>query len=435
MNGRSASRTVVYAMAAALVLTACGAIPRNGPWTPAGSPGGEATTVFGAKLAFGLRNDPDDLEWMRQSGVPWAARYTYLAGGVNTNAGWATYGSSPGAYAADYARASAAAGYVPVFSYYQLQQSLPRRGATEAERDLNNLADPTTMRAYYADFRLLMRSLAASGGTPVVHVEPDLWGYLQQHDATATGTVASVRSSGDPDVDREPDNAAGFAHALLDLRDRYAPNVLLAIHASAWGAGPDPIVSTARFDPLPLAQKTARFLRTLDRDGRGWDLVFHDLVDRDAALGAATVERHLWWDATDATVPNFGRWLAFVRGLSVALDRRVVVWQVPLGNQRYRTMDNTPGHYQDNRAEYFLEHADLLASAGVAAVLFGPGIEDATMYTDARKDGITNPPAVTYPGCDRCNTEVSVYPDDDGGFIRLAVGAYYRIGAVALPQN
>src|SRR5437879_6871690 len=106
-----------------------------------------------------------------------------------------------------------------------------------------------------------------------------------------------------------------------------------------------------------------------------------------------------------------------------------------VGNQRYRTMDNTPGHYQDNRAEYFLAHPDLLAAAGIAAVLFGPGIEDATWYTDARKDGITNPDPTNAFGCDGCNADVAVYPDDDGGFLRLAVGTYYHAGGGALPRR
>ena len=414
------------------IVASCAPAPARGPWTPNSPPGGPARTVFGDHLAFGLRNDPPDLGWMVESGVPWAARYTYLAGGVNTGAGWATWSATPGAYAADYAAKSAAAGYIPIFSYYQLQQSKPGNGASEAERDYANLADPQTMRAYYEDFTLLMRNLAHSARPPIVQVEPDLWAYLEQRSSNPASIAASVASSGNADVASQPNNAAGFARALLDLRDRYAPSVLLAIHASAWGAGRDPVVSTAEFDPLPLADASAKFLRSLDRAG-GWDLVFHDMIDRDAALAQPADGRRAWWDPTDETVPDFARWLAYVHELSRALDRRIVLWQVPIGNQRYRTMDNTAGHYQDTRAEYFLAHADLLADAGVAAILFGPGIDDATWYTDARKDGITNPDPVSAFGCDRCNTEVSRFADDDGGFLRVSVGAYYKSGGAVLP--
>jgi hypothetical protein len=372
---------------------------------------------------------------MVESGVPWVARYTYLSGGVNTGAGWASWSARPGDYAATYAAASAAHGYVPVFSYYQLQQSRPGRGPSEGGRDLSNLADAVTMRAYFDDFALLMRVLANAPTAPIVHVEPDLWGYLQQHNPDPETTLVRVASSGQPDVLGEPDSAVGFAHALLDLRDRYAPRVLLALHASAWSAGRDPVVSTADVDPAPLAAATAAFLRKLDRASHGWDLVFHDTVDRDAAMGVRVPGRRSWWDPTDRSEPSFGRWLTYVRALSSALDRRIVVWQVPLGNQRYRTMDNTPGHYQDTRVEYFLAHPELLAQAGIAAVLFGPGIPDATMYTDARKDGVTNPDPVVTFGCSRCNTETAVFADDDGGFIRLTVGAYYRSGAILLPAG
>ena len=408
--------------------TACTSLPA----APAPlSTGPDASSVFGSRLAFGVRNDPADLDWMTESGIPWAARYTYLAGGVNTGAGWSTWSDAPGRYATEYAERSRAAGYLPVFSYYQLQQSLPARGGLESEHDRGNLTEAATMRAYYADFRLLMRSLSGVG-TAVVHVEPDLWGYLEQVRPDASLIPASVGSSGDPDVASEPDTAFGFAQALMDLRDRYAPNVLLAVHASAWAAGPDPVVSPAPIDVATLANATARFIGSLERPRRRWDLVFHDVIDRDAALADGKVQGRSWWDTSDTTLPNFARWLAFVRTLSSSLGRRVVVWQAPVGNQRYRSMDNTPGHYQDNRAEYFLAHPDRLAAAGVAAVLFGPGTPDGTWYLDARHDGVTAPQPVNAFGCDRCNTEVPQFADDDGGFLRLAVGAYYRSGGVAL---
>jgi len=412
------------AIALLLVTVACGVAPTT-------SRDGDASTVFGSHLAFGIRNDPADLDWMIESGVPWAARYTYLAGGVNTGAGWATWSAAPGTYASDYASRTLAAGYLPVFSYYQLQQSAPGRGASEAERDRTNLTDAATMRAYYEDFRLLMRSLAGTRSV-VVHVEPDLWAYLEQLRREPTEIAASVRSSGDTDVAGEPDNVFGFSQALMGLRDRYAPNVLLAVHASAWAAGPDPVVSTRAMDEAALGRATARFIRSLERPTRRWDLVFHDVIDRDAALAADKVQGSAWWDPTDASLPNFARWLSFVRALSTSLERKVVVWQVPVGNQRYRSLDNTIGHYQDNRAEYFLAHPDRLAAAGIAAVLFGPGTPEGTWYLDARHDGVTAPAPVRSFGCDRCNVEMPQYADDDGGYLRLAVGAYYRGGGVSL---
>jgi hypothetical protein len=66
-------------------------------------------------------------------------------------------------------------------------------------------------------------------------------------------------------------------------------------------------------------------------------------------------------------------------------------------------------------------------------VLFGPG-QDGTAIDDRAGDGVTNPRPITSFECDACNTHASTYPDDDGGYLRLFVGAYYRGGALSLTQ-
>ena len=143
-------------------------------------------------------------------------RYQYLAGGVNTGHGWATW-NPDGSFVSMYVRESLAAHVIPVFTYYQMLQSAPSVGATEQARDLSNMRNPATMQAYWADYELLLRRVAAAAGSRlvVIHVEPDLWGYLEQAHA-----VALARS---------------FAHRLIALRDRLAPHVLLAYHLSVWG--------------------------------------------------------------------------------------------------------------------------------------------------------------------------------------------------------
>ena len=52
----------------------------------------------------------------------------------------------------------------------------------ESQRDRAHLRDPALMRRWYADLALaLRRAHQASGGRRVVlHVEPDLWGYVQR---------------------------------------------------------------------------------------------------------------------------------------------------------------------------------------------------------------------------------------------------------------
>jgi hypothetical protein len=123
---------------------------------------------------LGLANDPSDLSWMTSSGAPWDARYQYLSGGVNTGSGWATWNSPAGAFALWYMQNSSSAGYVPIFSYYQLLQSAPATGSSEQAQDASNLTNTSTMNAYYADFALLMQQAHTYGKTVIVQVEPDL---------------------------------------------------------------------------------------------------------------------------------------------------------------------------------------------------------------------------------------------------------------------
>ena len=216
-----------------------------------------------AGLNFGLGNDPGDLGWMTSSGVPWKLRYAYLAGGVNTGTGWETWNTPSGQYASYYLSASQANGYLPVFSYYELLQSNPSTGSNESDRDFSNLNNSTTMSAYYANFTLLMQKAHAFGGALIVHVEPDLWGYLDQRSGGASPATltASVASSGNVDLAGMPDTAQGFAFALLRLRDRYAPNVSLAIHDSLWATSRDLATDTdAALDPNAVADQSASFL-------------------------------------------------------------------------------------------------------------------------------------------------------------------------------
>src|SRR4029078_11525654 len=82
-----------------------------------------------------------------------------------------------------------------------------------------------------------------------------------------------------------------------------------------------------------------------------------------------------------------------------ATGKRALMWQVPNGNQVYRSENNTSGHYQDNRAEYFLnattgrQHMTQWANYGVLGVMFGAGVGSQSHYFDSNGDGITNPAA------------------------------------------
>jgi hypothetical protein len=393
-----------------------------------------------AHFSFGIMDAPGDTGYLngmrQQNGTTWDFRYQYLAGGVNTGHGWATWNAPAGQFAMRYMRESGTNGYTPAFVYYQLLQSNGPSGGSESATDLAHLADPTTMRAYYGDWALLMRQIGAYGQRVLVIVEPDLWGVIEQRalasgSKSAASVPASVASSGSPEAQGLPNTAQGFAWTLLRIRDRYAPNALLALHASPWGTGTDIASNTSPTLNAPaLGTQTGQFLATAGLRGvpagiSTFDLLSADIADHDSGQSG------IWWDRNNVTFPNFARYLQFASALANAAGRRILLWQVPEGNQVFDTENNTPGHTQDNRAEYILGHIPSFVQAGIIGVLFGPG-NGGTNATDVRHDGVTNAAPISTYECNRCNTHPSVYADDDGGYLRLMVGQYYRGGAYAL---
>ncbi len=133
----------------------------------------------------------------------------------------------------------------------------------------------------------------------------------------------------------------------------------------------------------------------------------------------------------NAVFPNFHRWQAYVKAVTTVTRRKAIVWQVPIGNQLYRAMDNTRGHWQDNRVEYFFDHVDELRDAGLVGVLFGTTQTDATTYWDGVADGVTNPePICSSNGWSSgkvvCSNLVGYGADDDGTYLRQRIMAYYK---------
>jgi hypothetical protein len=405
-------------------------------------------------FGIGLTAEPPDIAdggWLPESQVPWDYAYQYLAAGVNTGNGWRTW-NEKAQFPLWYAQDAAADGYVPVFPYYMLLQSAgPCDACKEAERDLAHLNSRPLMRAFYADFAKLMQRLgtgthdgiAGFGGTAIVHVEPDLSGYAEQAVLPGgdcfgfcTGGAndpsnlkASVASSGFAAVAGYPNTYRGFNLALLHLRDRFAPNVLLAFHVSDWASLFDiGSYQGSDIDAAALGRKVAAFadaagVHRQRADTSAYDLVFNDVADRDAEVSG------VWWDRRNQTFPNFHRWERYIGAVHGATGRPIVVWQIPEGNQFFDTEDGSAGHTRDNRAEYFFHHVGELGRAGVVALLFGKG-NPSTTHTDFEGDGVTNPPSTCSSdgtsGPPICNDHPSHYPDDDGGYLRIQARRYYR---------
>jgi hypothetical protein len=318
---------------------------------------------------------------------------------------------------------------VPVFSYYQLRQSDP--GASigdEAGADLANLQDPATMRAYYEDLKVFFQLASSARGPVELQVEPDLWGYVEQHAKSndASTVPASVASTGLPLLQGMPNNVAGFARSVLALRNKYAPGVIVGYHVSTWGTG-----KNIQGSPLTgrqvdgIAAKAASFYHSLHAS---YDTLFSELADRDAGYAQARDGKGTaaWWNLAD-----FKHDVRFLAGLHTRVRLPIVLWQIPVGNTLMRPMNDTPYHYQDNKVQFLLgegsrEHLRSYVRAGVVALLFGSGQSEDTCACDADQDGITNPPPIN------SNTRVSLSADDDGGYLRAQAAAYYTHGALRL---
>jgi hypothetical protein len=367
---------------------------------------------------LGQASGPGEAAGMRQI-APFAFRYQYLAGGANTGNGWAGWNPN-GTFVSNYITETQANGMIPVFTYYQLWQSNPGQYA--------NLTNASTMAAYWNDVRLFMER-AANTGPVILHVEPDLSAFMQQHATNddATTVPVSVASSGQVDVQGLPNNAAGFSQAFVRLRNLYAPNVVLGYHFSTWATGNDFIYSDPSDATVStLADRTAKFYAT---SSASFNIAFHDLSDRDAAFkqyvygdGGAS-----WYNADD-----YRRSTVFVGEFDKKANLRVALWQMPFGNTLYRAENNTWEHYQDNKVQTLLDpgRAELGAyiNAGVVAILFGRGADGPTCPCDAAGDGITNPAPING------NTLTSINADDDGGYFnRVAAPGYYSQGKVNLP--
>jgi hypothetical protein len=346
-----------------------------------------------ATMQIGLADSPGGAAALRAA-APFGFRYQYLAGGVNTGQGWSTW-NPDGTFASMYAQDSWAHQTIPVLTYYMLLQSKPG-GGDEAKADLGNLQNAATMGAYWDDVRLLFKRIKSTHAI-VVHVEPDLWGYMQQvarHDDAATVP-----------------GAVPFAQAWVKLRNQLAPNAILAWHMSGWGTKHDIVYE----DPndatvVAYAKRSARFYRSLHAR---FDLSFEDYSDRDAGF----YEHQQGNPRTWFTPADFHRHLLYGQTFVKAAGIRMAAWQIPLGNTVSPVVNDTWGHYRDNRVEWLLgpdgrAHLRAYARAGYVGFLFGGGAAGTTCACDSDHDGV----------------------DDDGGYFKQRSRAYYAAGALQLPK-
>jgi len=209
-----------------------------------------------------------------------------------------------------------------------------------------------------------------------------------------------------------------------------------------WGTGTDIALQNppdATVDAL--GAKAAAFYNSL---GANFDLAFGEFSDRDSGFYQYVYGNpNAWWDADD-----FRRNVRFLGDFSTATSKRIVMWQIPLGNTKMRAQNNTWGHYQDNRPEWLLDepartHLAAYRDAGVVAFLFGGGASGTSCACDGQNDGVTNPAPVNgnslasalgsgTPLFDGSTLTTPYAANDDGGFFRWKAWQYYQTGAMPL---
>jgi hypothetical protein len=338
--------------------------------------------------------------------APFDLRYDYVSGGLfdgtapctscatgcttgggatscsNAGGGCAWWGcwqydqDPPGGYVRSFAStcAKATPAQIPMISYYQILQS---SGVAEGSAEVTSAAtNATFMARYFADWRFLLQQIGH--GVAILHIEPDFWGYAQQyattHGATAHSLPAAVASANATDCSGTENSIAGLGQCMVSMVRKYAPNALVGLHASAWSTNMDVAGNTsASFNVAGEAGKTAAFLGACGESSA--DVVIVETSDRDAGYYQTQQNKNTWWDATNATLPDFHQDFAWVKALTEALSKPALYWQTPLGNA---SQNNTTNHWKDNRVDYFLGHMSELAGAHAIGAAFGAGAGDQT---------------------------------------------------------
>jgi len=292
----------------------------------------------------------------------------------------------PGDYVRSLVSSCEAASQIPMISYYQLLQS---SGVSEGPDEITKAAtDVSFMTRYFADWRFLLEQIGQS--VAILHIEPDFWGYAEQQGPDPHKLAAAVSTANATDCSSMENSIAGMGTCMIAMVRKYAPHALVGLHASAWSTNVNVSLNTSTtLDVAAQAQTTAAFLSACG--GSDADLVMVETSDRDAGYDQVVMMQNTWWDATNATLPDFHQDFAWVKALTEALGRPALYWQTPYGNENmpnaYTKNDagtDVAGQWKDNRVDYFFANMSELAAAHAIGAAFGAG---AALLTTAENDG------------------------------------------------
>jgi hypothetical protein len=280
------------------------------------------------------------------------------------------------------------------------------------------------MAAYWRNVRELLRSLGSTDKPVALTVESGVLALLQQQ-LTFSGTrpasvAARVGGSGLPELRGLPDNLPGFALGWRELRNRYAPKVLLGVELDDYGANVD---ISRDLPPGPTLDAAAQTVGAFYLDVAANVFDYAGLEMGFSEEGANPSRTEIYSTAEKEGVVEFTREFVRRTGIPVVLDG------VPKGNTASRAITDRPFHWRDSWVQWLMgddSFAGLndLREVGVIGIVFSAGQDEyGTCPCDAARDGVTNGGKFGEP---------STSADDDGGYLATRARALEAAGGIPL---
>jgi len=207
---------------------------------------------------------------------------------------------------------------------------------------------------YLNDYRFFLQKIGTSHD--MIDLEPDFWGFARGMGSVNTVPV-QVTAAAPHDCAHQANTVAGLAHCLIAMTRKYAPNAAVGLHLTCWD-WPGNVARCGK-DYVALG-------------ATGADFLVGEVEAADAGLNAlpANGAHNSFW-----TAQKWAAQLAYWKQMAEMVGHPIVVWQIPLGNMQ---QNNTPYHYQDDKVDWLFSHMNQVASAHVAALLFGQGSDKST---------------------------------------------------------
>ncbi|GAA1142906.1 hypothetical protein F4556_005881 [Kitasatospora gansuensis] len=238
-----------------------------------------------------------------------------------------------------------------VWSWFVIPHLTPNATWQDEVKAVNRV---DLLTRYLNDYRFFLQKIGTSHD--MIDLEADFWGF-----ARGTGDVtkvpAQVTAAAPNDCGNQENSVAGLARCLISMTHKYAPDATAGLHLTCWD-WPGNEQKCAR-DYVALGAKNADFL-------------VGEVEAVDAGLNALPENggHSSFWSEK-----KWSAQLAYWKTMAEAAGKPIVVWQIPVGNMR---QNNTPYHYQDDKVDWLFSHMDQVASAHVAALLFGQGSDKST---------------------------------------------------------